>query len=415
MVLAAFALLATAAAPHGAAERQTLQAGSSSGLLSQRSAVLLASDEKYASKCLATAASLRANASYSGAIVYATIQDRLSADQLADFRRAGVSVADLQTIITAANPGSTDGYDAMVARLPRSCDFSLPADVSKGGIVNGPGGIVKAQKRAAGWLGYYYKALATSTSYWSDLYDRILYVDCGAEALAAPVADFFDGIDSEGKLLAVADTDEFPGSEQDLGLVSQFRQFCNETAYGELVGGYSSHAMSGPYFNSAFMLFDTALLGTRNSALHAVTSLYHTVGVLAEGDQSILNLYWVRAQPTLAETPKPRLLSAGCPLLCLLHPPRIASPPPSCTFGPLRTPSHERFSYSAVQGATVRDVWEPLPWQRTESVGECFYDYFNCRNGKGCESYLLVKMADAAFEGRAGRGCVVENATRRLS
>ena len=60
----------------------------------------------------------------------------------------------------------------------------------------------------------------------------------------------------------------------------------------------------------------------------------------------------------------------------------------------------------------MRDVWEPLPWQRTESIGECFYDYFNCRNAKGCESYLLVKMADAGFEGRAGRGCVVENATR---
>jgi len=198
-----------------------------------------------------------------------------------------------------------------------------------------------ARKRAAGWAGGWHKTLALSTSYWHGRYDRVLYVDCGATALDAPLSDIFEQIDSHGRLMAERESDEFTDPAfNKLKLASQFVPACDADSYGSIVrerGGAANFSVG--YFNTALMFFDPAILGQRNAALREIAALYHgAAGATALSDQGPLNLYW----------------------------------------GPL-----------------TRNAWAELPRRRVASSGaDCFYSHFR-HPTDGCNSFLLVKEMTA--------------------
>jgi hypothetical protein len=211
-----------------------------------RVTVVLASDAQRTDSCALTAQSLRERA-YNGSIHYVTELSLVPATTLQTLLDAKVDVLDLQTLLNAAHTVN----NSWVAETPHSCKFSGVYDVLR---------IPDTEKRSKGWRGYYLKTLAAFTSYWRHPagFDRVLYVDCGARALASQLTEFFTEIDSAGRLLAERDADEFTDPAfTALGLSSQFLSQCNQSAYGEL-----KQRSGGTEAGSGGTEADDALLGT---------------------------------------------------------------------------------------------------------------------------------------------------------
>ena len=305
--------------------------------------ILLSSDAGYVDKCIGTTESLRQQ-NYKGLITYVTETEQLPTQAWDRFKLLDVDVLNLATILELAHPGANDSQWTNASSTPAHCDFTsaftAPIPRRTGNYEWGPPETY-ANKRKEGWRGYWLKVLTGFTSYWSTVLalDRVMYVDCGATALAAPIDAFFSGINSAGKLFAQDDWLTFGKFLRD-----GCERACNETAYDEQWGSFDKllGAKNAPVrsFNSAMMLYDTALLGNKNSALREITQLFASpIGGIIGGDQEVLNWY----------------------------------------FGPLG-----------------RNVWTNLPTQRADAqAGSCFYAYSSSGpyQPTNCTNYLMVKSA----------------------
>ena len=308
--------------------------------------ILLASDSHFVNKCVYTSTSLREQ-SYARSIHYVTETMHLTPTYRKSLEALNVTVLDLATILDLANPGAHDSQWTNAHNTPRHCDFWKAFNAHsppRSNSYDWDRPSAYADKRAKGWRGYWLKALSVFNSYWStELHlDRVMYVDCGVTALASTnggaIDEFFSSIDSTGKLIA---QDDWLTFGKDLRDGSE--RACNTTAYDEqwrsadtLLLGDGNEPVKA--FNSAMMIYDTALLGTQNAALREITQVFNSpIAGTVSGDQEIFNLY----------------------------------------FGPLG-----------------RNVWTNVPKQRPGAAdGSCFYAYSSQGSYQPCHctTYLMVK------------------------
>lgn len=300
--------------------------------------ILLSSDSKITDKCIETSESLR-KMNYTGSISYVTELDQLDSATRTVFDTLNVEMLDLKTILELGNPG--DGALALLNNTPPRCDFAAAFTAKSPPRSNdyswGPGAVYAA-KRAKGWGGYYWKVLAAFNSYWrtSRMLDRILWLDCGAVALAPSIETVFTHMDSTDKLIAQDDWVIFGKSLRD-----GCERACNETTYNNLWGSYDDllgDRSEIHSFNSAFMIYDTALLGQNNSELHEIRNVFMEYPArTVSGDQEVLNFH----------------------------------------FGPLN-----------------KNKWTNVPTQRPGAdEGSCFYAYLKegAYQPTNCTNYLIVK------------------------
>lgn len=250
-----------------------------------RKAVLLVSDANVVDSCLNTAHMVREVGGYIGPILY-VLDDRpppsdtmgtnatQNSTTIGAAAALGVEVLPLSVVVQGGDP------DADVSQLllrPQSCDNAIIDEVNR----EGRGFQLPLASS------YHMKTLGLTSSWWRYNYDRLLYLDCGQHVDQAPLDAFFTELNSTSRIIAMAEAELWPATEA--AFFQYFEERCDPQRYAEVLTLTSSRN-DDTGFNSAFLLFDTSVLGERNAALKEASRLWHRYGSVAHGDQPILNM-----------------------------------------------------------------------------------------------------------------------------
>lgn len=142
------------------------------------------------------------------------------------------------------------------------------------------------EKRRRGWNGYYFKTLASMSSFWAYRYRRMIFIDCGMQVHKPlePLLQF-----DPGPLIA-AHSACYP--EYQWGMSHVIHSSCDIATANSLFLAYPGAAQSD-YFQSTLMVYPTKLLGRSYQTLREIVDVYHRFGAVVEGDQELLSLYWI--------------------------------------------------------------------------------------------------------------------------
>lgn len=209
-------------------------------------ALLLAFDDAhFAARCEATVYALREQGNYSGPI------ELVGPDGTSFSRDYRLRIRTLAEVV---------GTSGVPLEPPQPC-ATLP------------------EKRLSGWHGYYFKMLATMSSFWAARYRRLVFVDCGMHVHRSlePLVRF-----DPGKQLA-AHSAAYP--EYAWGMDHVIHAECGNATARALARAYP-RAARGDFFQSTLMAYRTQLLGSSGDTLREVAALYHRYGGIVEGDQA---------------------------------------------------------------------------------------------------------------------------------
>lgn len=253
--------------------------------------VVLISDRSLAARCLATVKSLRTVGKYTGSMVYMYADDPPDEADAAAFAASSVELVGHEVVISSAIVGPSV-LQQQLNTTPPSCNYvrDCPAARVRGSILS---------RRARGWRAYYLKAMGLTSPYWAWRgFRRVLYVDCGIEAQAAPLNAFFSDVDSSGRVVGENDQRMIFGSActthhpSFATLASQFHPECGAALFSRLFQRHADpqRALLVPTMASTFLLLDTSLLIRQPLPMLQVHQYYAEYGAIFDSDQSALNL-----------------------------------------------------------------------------------------------------------------------------